>query len=48
VENLPAEWTDAEPIVQNYAYQAMSGEISGAEAVSAMREELLAAGLIDE
>lgn len=48
VEFLPADWTDAEPIVQNWAYQAMSGEISGAEAVAGMREELLAADLIDE
>lgn len=48
VEYLPAEWTDAQPIVDNYAFQAMSGEITGAEAVARMREELLAAGLIDE
>lgn len=48
VEYLPAEWTDAKPIVDNYAFQAMSGEITGAEAVARMREELVAAGLIDE
>ncbi len=47
VEYLPAEWADANPIVQNYAYQAMSGEITGAEAVERMRADLLAAGLID-
>jgi putative aldouronate transport system substrate-binding protein len=48
MENLPADWTEAEPIVEKYAYQAMLGEITGAEAVAAMRDELLAAGLIDE
>lgn len=48
MEYLPSDWTEAEPIVEKYAFQAMLGEISGAEAVAAMREELLAAGLIDE
>ena len=48
VEYLPAEWTDAQPIVDNYAFQAMSGELTGAEAVARMHEELLSAGLIDE
>ncbi len=48
VEHLPADWTEAEPIVQNWAYQAMSGEISGEEAVAGMHEELMSAGLIDE
>jgi len=47
-EYLPLDWVDAQPIVEGYAYQAMSGEISGAEAVARMHEELLAAGLIDE
>lgn len=47
-EYLPADWTDAQPIVQAWAYQAMSGDISGEEAVAGMREELLAADLIDE
>ena len=46
-EYLPADWTDAQPIVENYAYQAMSGEITGAEAVAAMQEELRSADLID-
>jgi putative aldouronate transport system substrate-binding protein len=48
MEYLPAEWSEAEPIVEKHAYQAMLGEISGAEAVAAMHDELLAAGLIDE
>ena len=47
VEYQPAEWNDAKPIVEGYAYQAMSGEITGAEAVAKMQEELTAAGLID-
>jgi putative aldouronate transport system substrate-binding protein len=47
VEYMPAEWTDAKPIVDNYAFQAMTGEITGAEAVAKMQEELRAAGLID-
>lgn len=47
VEYLPAEWTDAKPIVENYAFQAMSGEMTGAEAVAAMQAELSGAGLID-
>ncbi len=48
VENLPSDWTDAQPIVQNWAYKAMTGEISGAEAVKGMHAELLAANLIDQ
>lgn len=47
VEYLPASWTDAQAIVQKYAYPAMLGEITGAEAVAKMDEELRAAGLID-
>lgn len=47
VEYQPVEWTDARAIVENYAYQAMSGDITGAEAVAGMRKELLADGLID-
>ncbi len=47
VENLPSSWTDAQAIVQKYAYPAMLGEISGDEAVAKMDEELRAAGLID-
>lgn len=47
-EYLPAEWSEAQPIVEKHAFQAMLGEVTGAEAVSAMHAELLAAGLIDE
>lgn len=47
IEQHPTEWNDAQQIVQKYAYSAMSGEISGAEAVAKMQEELKAAGLID-
>ncbi len=47
VEYQPADWTDARPIVEGYAYQAMTGEVTGAEAVAKMREELSSAGLID-
>lgn len=47
VPSGPVEWTDAMAIVDNYAFQAMSDEITGAEAVAGMRKELLADGLID-
>lgn len=47
VEYLPSSWTDAQAIIQKYAYPAMLGEITGAEAVAKMDEELRAAGLID-
>nr|WP_314260419.1 extracellular solute-binding protein [uncultured Devosia sp.] len=48
MEYLPAEWTEAAPIVEKHAFQAMLGEVTGAEAVAAMHAELLTAGLIDE
>lgn len=47
IEYMPTGWTDAQAIVQKYAYPAMLGEITGAEAVAKMDEELRAAGLID-
>lgn len=47
IEYLPSSWTDAQTIIQKYAYPAMLGEITGAEAVAKMDEELRAAGLID-
>jgi len=47
IEYMPAGWTDAQTIVQKYAYPAMLGEITGAQAVAKMDEELRAAGLID-
>lgn len=46
-EYLPIEWVDAQPIVEGWAYRAMSGEISGQDAVDGMRADLLGAGLID-
>lgn len=47
VENKPAAWSEAGPIVEKYAYAAMAGEITGAEAVAKMQAELKAANLID-
>lgn len=47
-EYLPSSWAEAEAIVHKHAFPAMLGETTGAEAVAAMRNELLAAGLIDE
>jgi putative aldouronate transport system substrate-binding protein len=40
-------WVDAEKIVNNYAFKAMTGEMPAAEAVKKMSEELKAADLID-
>lgn len=47
VEQTPVDWVDVEPIVNKFAYAAMSGEITGAEAVARMQEELIASRLID-
>lgn len=47
-EYLPAEWPEAQAIIEKHAFPAMLGETTGAEAVAAMHDELLAAGLIDE
>ena len=47
VEQHPVEWNDAEVILKKYAFAAMSGEMTGAEAVKHMQEELTAAKLID-
>ena len=47
VEQHPVEWNDAEPILKKYAFAAMSGEMSGADAVKHMQDELKAANLID-
>lgn len=46
-EYLPADWPEAEAIIQKYAFPAMLGEMTGAEAVAKMQEELQAAGLVD-
>ncbi|MBD8067156.1 extracellular solute-binding protein [Devosia sp. PTR5] len=48
MEYLPPEWSEAQPIVEKHAFQAMLGEVTGAEAVQAMHDELMSAGLIDE
>jgi putative aldouronate transport system substrate-binding protein len=45
--SLP-EWSQAEAIVNDYAFRAITGEMAAAEAVTQMNQELLAAGLIDE
>lgn len=47
VEDKPAAWADAGPIVEKYAFAAMSGEITGADAVKKMQADLKAAKLID-
>jgi hypothetical protein len=47
IEVRPIEWDDAEPIIEKYAYAAMSGKMSGADAVTQMRADLKAANLID-
>lgn len=46
-EFLPAEWGEAKPIIERYAFEAMKGEISGSEAVAKMQKDLQAKGLID-
>ena len=47
IEDKPAAWADAGPIVEKYAFSAMTGEITGAEAVARMQAELKSAKLID-
>lgn len=47
VEVGTARWSEAEKIVQNYAFQAMMGKMPAAEAVAKMDQELRAAKLID-
>lgn len=46
-EYKPAEWLHAEKIVERYAFQAMSGRISGQQAVQSMQRELRRRRLID-
>jgi putative aldouronate transport system substrate-binding protein len=46
-EYLPKEWSTAKKIVNKYALQAMTGVISGSEAVKKMQSELSSAKLID-
>ncbi|MFZ4450398.1 extracellular solute-binding protein [Salibacterium aidingense] len=48
VETSTANWPEAEKIVENYALEAMMGEIPADEAVEQMQKELLQADLIDE
>ena len=47
VENKPAAWADAGPIVEKYAYAAMNGEITGADAFANMQADHKAANLLD-
>ena len=46
-EYLPAEWSRAQRIIERYAFQAMSGQMPGSEAVTRMRSELKRNRLID-
>lgn len=48
LEVSTADWAEAEAIVNDYAFRAITGELPAAEAVSQMHDELLNAGLIDE
>jgi putative aldouronate transport system substrate-binding protein len=47
IEQSTKDWPSAEKIVQNYAFQAMTGKMPAADAVKKMRDELKAANLID-
>ncbi|MCL6269643.1 extracellular solute-binding protein [Sansalvadorimonas sp. 2012CJ34-2] len=47
LEVLPAEWSKTKKILQKYAYRAMLGKVTGAEAVKAMRKDLAKSKLID-
>ncbi|GAA0732166.1 ABC transporter substrate-binding protein [Clostridium oceanicum] len=47
IENLPAKWDDAKPIVEKWAFKAMKGEVKGEEAVNNMQKELKSKNLID-
>lgn len=48
LETSTADWPEAEAIVNDYAFRAITGDLEAAEAVARMHEELLSAGLIDE
>ena len=47
VEHLPEDWTRAQRIVERYAFQAMTGRISGEQAVQQMQRNLKRSNLID-
>lgn len=47
IEVATPAWPDAKPIVDNYAFKAMSGQMPAAEAVQKMQAELQAAGLVE-
>ncbi|HHT74419.1 MAG TPA: extracellular solute-binding protein [Firmicutes bacterium] len=47
LEISTADWPRAEPIVNEYAFMAITGKMPVADAVRQMRKELLDAGLID-
>lgn len=48
LEVSTASWPEAEAIVNDYAFRAITGELPAADAVARMHDELLNAGLIDE
>lgn len=48
LETSTAAWPEAEAIVNDYAFRAITGDLEAADAVARMHEELLQAGLIDE
>lgn len=48
LETSTADWPEAEAIVNDYAFRAITGELDAAEAVAQMHAELMNAGLIDE
>ncbi|KAA0565780.1 extracellular solute-binding protein [Bacillus sp. CH30_1T] len=48
LEVSTADWPQAEKIIQNYAFKAMTGEMPAKEAVEKMHKELMDAGLIDK
>ncbi len=48
LETSTADWPQAEAIVNDYAFRAITGELDAADAVAQMQSELLSAGLIDE
>ncbi len=48
LEISTADWAEAEAIVNDYAFRAITGELPAPEAVAQMHDELLNAGLIDE
>lgn len=48
LEISTGDWPEAEKIVTKYAFNAITGDMPAGEAVEAMHNELLSAGLIDQ